>query len=1188
MLTAAELKLIFEKPYNRATWYNVLVQNFNVNTLRKEPLDITKRLTDNQFNATAFELGNFNTIDGHLVGLYELEVSENVNIFRNRKGLRDLLKQVYKNDVEAALLVFIQGTKWRFTYVSEITVKNKTTGKREQKTTEPKRYTYLLGEGERCKTAADQFAKVTKTDDLFGGGISLTALEDAFNVDKMSKLFFNEYRKQYGYFTALLTGEDENGKKVKEASPFLASVFDGKDIVARDFVKKMMGRIVFLYFLEKKGWLGVAENKKWGDGDENFLSNLFNLCRNKEIFYSNVLVPLFFATLNTDRKDDFFKIDPNLFTTTGYNKLKIPYLNGGLFEEDDASTQLLVFPEALFENLFTFFDQYNFTVYEDSPDEHTVAVDPEMLGHIFENLLEDNKDKGAFYTPKEIVHYMCRESLIEYLYTKLNPQNPESFKEIGKQQTDMYGNAARKQLTLQESVSIPTEKIARKDIENFVLEHEARNIIEHEEAILTALKDVKICDPAIGSGAFPMGLLMEIYYLVDTIFAVSPDVTNKIWELGNSEVLNGVKVKEQIIQNSIFGVDIEKGAVDIARLRFWLSLVVDEETPKPLPNLDYKIVVGNSLLSKFQDKQIDIEWNYTLSHGTAETKGLIAELVSKLYVLQSKQALYFGAKSGKSNLQKEIRILKIEILIIQIKLSSISFKEKNPILGGFSPLPKEIEKNLYTKLAIADFEQIIQTLSNLKKDPTSEINYFDWKLDFPEVMNDKIIDKNKVGFDIVIGNPPYIQMQKDKGYLANELCNSDFLTYERTGDVYSIFYEKGFQLLKDLGIHTFITSSQWMKANYGKSLRNYFLKQNPKTLVLLGPGIFENATVDTNIMVAQKGIFKRELRGFVAQNKNEIENINKSPFVKMNYLGEEAWSIIGDNKQQLNEKFKKFGKELRKWNIKINFGIKTGINEAFIVNESKRKQLIKLDKHSKEIIKPILRGREINKYFTQWDGGYIIATFPTLKLEISDYLGVEEYLKSFVPRINQTGETYIDSLGALKKTRKKSSNKWFETQDPIGYHQEFQKEKIIWKRIGSDLRFSYFKNEIYSLDSTCVATGEKIKYLLALLNSKLCKYQLFEYAPRTGMGDLLISVQALEPLLVHYPNEIEEKKIIEIVEQILSKKENDLTIDIMDLENKIDLIVYKLYKLSYKEACIIEGNTEWMTEEVYDNYTLED
>ncbi len=251
-MTAEQLKPVFEKKYERSAWQNILRENFNVSTLLEKPADITSRIRSNPYNAKAWELGNFPTTDGHLVGIYEVAVADNVQIQRNRKGLRNLLAQVYSTDVEAALLVFIQGNKWRFSYVSEITVKNKETGKREKKTTDPKRFTYLLGEGERAKTAADRFARIKKSEDLFGKGVTLTALEEAFNVEKMSKAFFNEYRKQYGRFTAQITGEDENGKKVKNASPFLKSTFNGDHKAARDFVKKMMGRIVFLYFLEKK------------------------------------------------------------------------------------------------------------------------------------------------------------------------------------------------------------------------------------------------------------------------------------------------------------------------------------------------------------------------------------------------------------------------------------------------------------------------------------------------------------------------------------------------------------------------------------------------------------------------------------------------------------------------------------------------------------------------------------------------------------------------------------------------------------------------------------------------------------------------------------------------------------------------------------------------------------------------
>jgi hypothetical protein len=255
-------------------------------------------------------IGRLTEKDGREIGIYEITINNKVKLERNKVGLRNLLKEVYESDVDAAFVIFDQGKKWRFSYVSEIRVTNKETNKIEKKKTDPKRYNYLMGEGERCKTAADRFTSLYTTTDLFGKGITLKAIEDAFSVEKLSKKFFDEYRKQYGEFTKFLTGKDENNKEVNAPHPFLKTVFNGNEKHARDFIKKLLGRIVFLYFLEKKGWLGVPENKSWGHGDENFLSNLFNDAKDKEDFYPSILAPLFFETLNEERTSDLFKIIP--------------------------------------------------------------------------------------------------------------------------------------------------------------------------------------------------------------------------------------------------------------------------------------------------------------------------------------------------------------------------------------------------------------------------------------------------------------------------------------------------------------------------------------------------------------------------------------------------------------------------------------------------------------------------------------------------------------------------------------------------------------------------------------------------------------------------------------------------------------------------------------------------------------
>jgi hypothetical protein len=1174
MVTAIQLKEVFEKKYYRPDWYKVLRENFHVTTLREKPIDISNRIKDNDYNAKAWELGHFNTAKGHLIGIYELEVAENVQLHRNRKSLRNLLSQVYSTDVEAALLVFVQGNKWRFSYVSEITVKNATTGKREKKITDPKRFTYLLGQGERAKTAADRFASIQKSEDLVDG-ITLKALEDAFSVEKMSKIFFNEYRKQYGYFVAHITGEDENGKKIKNASPFLKSTFNGNHKEARDFVKKMLGRVVFLYFLEKKGWLGVPADKKWGDGDENFLSNLFNHSKEKKAFYSNVLVPLFFTTLNTERKDDNFKIDPSLFTQPGYNKLKIPYLNGGLFEEDEITTQFLVFPEELFANLFTFFDQHNFTVYEDSPDEHTVAVDPEMLGLIFENLLEDNKDKGAFYTPKEIVHYMCRESLIEYLYTKLNLQQTETNK------TNIY--------------------IYKDVIEKFVLHHEAASIIEYDEAILKALKEVKICDPAIGSGAFPMGLLMEIFHLVEALNDISPDVTAKVW--GLKKRWDPAKVKEEIIQNSIYGVDIEKGAVDIARLRFWLSLVVDEDSPNPLPNLDYKIVVGNSLLSNFEDEVIDIDWGIHMGKAVEKTKALIKEQELKLYDLQHKQYLYFKQPAvDKRKLQREIRNVKIDILVNQLTLNKLSFQDKNPKLGGFAPIPKEIQKNLENEIKIASFDKTIQQLQILKKSKEAILNFFDWKLDFPEVMNEKVA-KRKTGFDIVIGNPPYLRVQglREKYPTETEFYLKKYESATGRFDLYVLFTEKSYSLLNHSGVLNFIQPDKWINSDFGSGLRKLFSKHVSKLISFGQNQVFNVSTYSSLIWITYSNTDKLEY----FQLDQELENEEKiGNFLKKlkedqfdiqdtKLLSSEPWTLLNRNSSVIIQRINKMPLRLEHVLSNISQGVVSVGDDIFIM-EGETKNGVFLGYSNKikgkveieaALMKPLLRGEDVKKYEPLSPSVFII--YPHHKVKDKTVPYEEDELKNKFPKAYSYFLPFRKEL-IEKKIRYKTNPKYWYSLHRSREMSLFEQEKIITPEIslGTNMTFDgkklYHNTKCYSLVIGELFKDYSIKGLLGILNSKLMWYFLSNTGYVLRGGFFTFKTQYLE----HFPIPDlrlykKQNDFINIVDKAINEKNNNVTSDTLNLEKQIDFIVYALYDLTWEEACIVEDNNEWMSKEGY-------
>ena len=548
-MTIPEIRTLLESPYNQKEWKVFLQTHFTNGKLFGDAHVI--ELTDKTISKKCYSLGNYEVDEYTKIGIFEVQLNDNVKLTRNRVGLRNLIKNITQQ-VAGAMVVFVQGDKWRFSYVSKRKVKNKETNTIENKETAPKRYTYLFGKNEKALTAAIRFDKlIQKQRGNLYQYLTLHDFEEAFSVEKLSKDFFNEYKKSYEDFVEFLTGK----RYTKKGTKYVEQVMHGPDLQltklfkskdkekeARDFVKRMMGRIVFLYFIQKKGWMAVPQGKTWGDGNHDYLFDLFKNSKHKNDFYTKELIPLFFKTLN----------DVN--SESESNKSRFPYLNGGLFDDSqDKIYNDLKLPEVIFNSLFDTFNNFNFTIYEDAPDEHTVAVDPEMLGHIFENLLEDNKEKGAFYTPKEIVHYMCQESLAEHLASKFDNTHKE----------------------------IILKLIQQVDLDEQQETWAKQNATE----IILALEKIKICDPAIGSGAFPMGLLQEIFNLMVVLHDY------KGWGKKNE-----VEIKKHIIQESIYGVDLDAGAVDIARLRFWLSLVVDEEKPQPLPNLDYKIVKGNSLI----------------------------------------------------------------------------------------------------------------------------------------------------------------------------------------------------------------------------------------------------------------------------------------------------------------------------------------------------------------------------------------------------------------------------------------------------------------------------------------------------------------------------------------------------------------------------------------------------------------
>ena len=984
----------FESDFDRHNFSNFIEKllkkvDFN-KTFQQSGGNIRRAFQD---KVSSFErIGEFTDQNAKTADILIVNLKKETTLERGRTSLRNFAADYLQSDTgvgkSAVLAAYVSNNQkdWRFSYVTlekerELNAKGNY-ALAVKNLTPARRYSFLVGKNENSHTAQKQFVDLLSSSSL----PTLEPIEEAFKIEKVTKEFFERYKELFVKTRSELEFIFNQNEKVK-------TEFTEKNINLDDFAKKLLGQIVFLYFLQKKGWFGVSRENTWGDGDKRFLRKLFDTKQATKNFFNDYLEPLFYEVLAKERDFDYYeKFD-----------CKIPFLNGGLFEPiynyDWVHTDIFL-PNKLFHNdeetkqgdigtgILDVFDRYNFTVNEAEPLETEVAVDPEMLGKVFENLLPENErqGKGTYYTPRVIVAYMCQQSLTQYL-----------------------------------SANLP--KIDKADIEHFILygsmsaEYQANQVNEHQDKWLKSsivenaneidklLANVKVCDPAIGSGAFPVGLLQEIVKARETLISTGKVPNKSTYEL-----------KRHTIENSIYGIDIDSGAVEIAKLRLWLSLVVDEEDRtrvEPLPNLDYKIVQGNSLLEEFRG--ISLVSDKLLEKPKDDSLALIAELKQKIG--EKSQEFFAFYQQGASGLIKRQAVEKdVESLKKQLDaLTKTSEKDKQN-----SPLLQNVETNqtpdrlakleeLHEKFKnetranekrslrqqINDLEHSIisdylakiednlrKEISEIKIDLKNEIQYlqdvlkktdetpklkrlyrelefkqkklsnietaqnalnamdfskskpfFLWKLQFSEIFREG-------GFDIVIANPPYIQLQKSSGELSKQYENCGYETFDKTGDIYSLFYETGFKVLKGKGSLIFITSNKWMRAAYGEKTRKFFAeKTNPLLLIdFAGQKIFETATVDTNILLFSKENNAGKTAACVIKNK--VLN-NLSLFVRQNsaeceFLQSDSWMILTPIEQRIKAKIEAVGTPLKDWDINIYRGILTGYNEAFIVDGKKK------------------------------------------------------------------------------------------------------------------------------------------------------------------------------------------------------------------------------------------------------------
>ena len=1162
-------------------------------------------------------LGRYTDADKNIIDILTVCLKKESSIEKARTMQRNFitgyLNGKYGSDIfkDGALVAFYhEGRRdWRFSFIKveykpELDKDGKV--KNKELLTPAKRYSFLVGEGEPNHTAKKQLIPLLEN---IKNDPSIYELEDAFSVEKVTKEFFENYRNLFIKVTKEINTIVKNNNAVK-------TDFNNKGVETVDFAKKMLGQIIFLYFLQKKGWFGVGRDDDWGTGSKTFLRDVFNkyIKKNKN-FFNDILENLFYIALATYRQDNY------------YDKLncKIPFLNGGLFDPinnyDWIHTDIFLSNE-LFSNhnitkegdvgdgVFDVFDRFNFTVKEDEPLEKEVAVDPEMLGKIFEKLsgisnenfdewvnaieskkksLETkfNKKFGVYYTPREIVHYMCQESLINYLATEFD-------EELNKNDIELLIRKGVQLIEHDKYVELETKNTKTYKYE---IPESIRN---NAERIDGKLENIRICDPAVGSGAFPVGMMNEI--------VKARVVLETYIKSGKTKY----DFKRHVIHENLFGVDIDPSAVEIAKLRLWLSLIVDEDDIKkikPLPNLDYKIMQGNSLLEEYEGVKLFNE--KLITYNNYEDNNVIKEKVAELHkeyiALHSRNKL---TKAKKESLQSEINKLqnlyKKQVSARNNDNSDLSLfqksssKEKAEELQKlheqfFNESRKEKKDEIKEKIEQCGWDLIeitlkeeenteaLKKLENLKTD--NKKPFFLWKLHFTDVFQEK------GGFDIVIANPPYIQLQKDGGRLGNMFTDQNYSTFKRTGDIYMLFYEKGINVLKNDGHLVYITSNKWMRAGYGDVLRGFFTVKNPvKLLDFAGFKIFESATVDTNIIIVQNTQNKNKteavhFKNDYKQGESIAEYVNNNKVVLGN-LSHDIWFIGSQAEMRLKEKIEKKGKPLKDWDVNIYRGVLTGYNEAFIIDEAKRAELIADDPKSDEIIKPILRGRDIKRYSYNWAGLYLIATFPTLKVNINKYPAVKKYLKSFGKKLHQSGETYIDKNGRKCKTRKLTGNKWYETQDQISYYPEFAKEKIVWQRITQCPTFCCVDKDVFILDSMAFFTGNKnLKYFTSVLNSKIIEYYIEQIVHKYGDAGYRLSNQYVEIMPIPNVTIFNIKEIESLVDKILAAKKNNPDADTTDLENQIDIMVYKLYDLTYTEACIIDPDfPKLMTKNDYEKF----
>ena len=1020
--------------------------------------------------------------------------------------------------------------------------------------------------------------------------------EQVLDLDALNKRF---YKELFGWF-----------ERAVEECRF---PYDGAgDGCAQRHVIRLITRLLFIWFLKEKNLVPEYLFR------EAFAREVLNdYSPDNTDYYCAVLQNLFFATLNTEIPNRAF-IKKSNASNRDFNKYRyrnmlrdsdgfietmkqVPFVNGGLFDclddfapaevggrridaftDSETQSQDLYVPARLLldeeSGLFALFRHYKFTIEENTPLDTEVALDPELLGRAFENLLAAynpetretaRKATGSYYTPRPVVDYMVREALTEALAAKAPPADDDP--KFWRERIDYLLDHSAAMDDAPEFFSA-TEKCA----------------------LVAAVADLRTLDPAVGSGAFPMGILQT---LTMALRRLDPD--NTLWETlqkdraaARAGQAFGTEDRRQrddelaeisatfdkyrqsdfgrklyLIQNGIYGVDIQPIACQIAKLRFFISLAIEQSpdptTPnlgiKPLPNLETRFVAADTLIG------LRNEMAPFLLDDRVVSKRKEVAAIRERYFLADSRPKKLECIETEQRLREELRSVLESERGEWIAAQERAIEDK----AEGVPRPEAREKfrdRSFQKLAtrrrafdanLADARKVAEW------DPYDQNGCAAWFA--PEYMFGI-----SGGFDVVIGNPPYIQLQKDGGLLGNRYKDAGYETFARTGDIYQLFFERGCGLLRtDEGVLAYITSNSWLKAKYGEPLRRWFVQRHtPLRLMEMGKDVFENAIVDTAVMIVRSS--KERIETCRAVDVEQVSD-GQFPPPKANWgtlqpKGDRPWMALSPKERAVMEKMEAVGTPLKEWDISIYYGIKTGFNDAFIIDQATHDALVAEDPRSAELLRPILRGRDIARYRANWAGLWLLSTFPSLDLDIDAYPAIKQYLLSFgKERLVQEGRR----LPGGSRSRKKTTNAWYELQDTCAYHTSFALEKVVWIELVDRGRFAYDESGMLIEATAFMITGERVKYLCAILNSRLVHWYILKMAPTSGMGIprwKKVYVESIPVAMSHPSVAAELRSLVDTASSNASPNEKRRA----QIEKRIDTLVYQAYGISADEEKLIE------------------